>query len=164
VVLGDLKWDEPVSHFLVDEFIDLLKARGIVMERVSWELENGIKGLRNLLRMLRESLRQEGIEIKRTSGGWDWVGYYLNHNGNRYFVGVWYDNPNIVRIQTEENWFDAKDANVGKIIDEGKKWLHELPLDSEEVHFFARKVGQQQERLCQFLKECKIQMDAFSVT
>ena len=48
--------DNDVSHFIINQFVNFLKKKGIAMEKISWELINGLKSFNNLMVMLRNAI------------------------------------------------------------------------------------------------------------
>jgi hypothetical protein len=165
---------DPISAFLCQQFIDFLQTRGVTMEKVQWEMPSGVKSLRSLIGMLAEALAALQRPIAK-SPAWEWVGYYLVDAENKkkpYFAGLYYDRPEVLVFETNEvavvpNAVEL--AGCGKLIADryrpgGAKWVNELVLDSEEVHFFALSRERQMQTLEQFLQKSLDAMDRIKIT
>ena len=87
-----VEWLEAVKPLLeitkqiVNQFIDFLRRRGIAMDKVSWNLVEGILSFRNLLSMISEALTAVKTPLYRSSAAWDWYGYYIEDK--KFFVGI----------------------------------------------------------------------------
>jgi hypothetical protein len=147
------KCTDAVSQYLLDQFVGLLSERGIAMDKVSWELKEGMISFQNLIGLLGESLDSIKIPVRRVTS-LDWWGYYTTDK--KLFFGVYLDNPDIVTINSEEVKF-KKNVNfkinplVGRF--NGDRWQNDLELSSEEIHFFSRSKASQIECLEKFVKE-----------
>jgi len=75
--------DNDVSHFIINQFVNFLKMKGIAMEKISWELINGLKSFNNLMVMLREAIVANKLKKTRGSSQGD-SGFYLDD----YWVGI----------------------------------------------------------------------------
>lgn len=148
--LRDLTLSHQTSTFLINQFINFLIKRGIAMDKVSWELSNGISSFQSLLTMINEALTAQKIPIYRASAAWDWYGYYVDDK--KLFVGLYLNKPNLVTISTEVALKQGIDTpiSIGKV-DNGR-WQNDLDLESEEIHFFARTKASQVECLETFLQ------------
>lgn len=128
------------------------------MERVGWQLGDGVQALRNLLAMLVESISAQDVTTNAKSG-WDWIGYYLDEK--KFFCGVYYSQPSLLVFESNNVDVDddaADTAGCGAVLPNpyrpGKKyWYTSLQLDSEEVHFFALSKERQRQILEQFLRD-----------
>jgi hypothetical protein len=56
--LNNLKPVNQTSSFLISQFVNFLGKRGIGMDKVSWELSNGIRSFQSLLTMISEALTE----------------------------------------------------------------------------------------------------------
>ena len=121
------------------------------MDKVSWELVNGIKSFQSLLLMINEALTALKIPIYAKSGGWNWHGYYIEDK--KFFVGIYLDRPNLVRVNTEEVILKQ---GTNTLISEGQidngRWFNDLDLEDEGIHFFARTKVSQVECLKEFIQ------------
>lgn len=140
--------------YLVKEYIHYLKYRGLAMEKVKWQLIEGVAQIKNLMAILSEAISHSTASISQSSNGKDWAGYYLD--GSKLFIGLYYDEPEKISINTEcallEN---ASDIQIeGRF--ENNKWWWDLPLTDEDVHFFSRTKASQIEVLTQFINNSVI--------
>ena len=121
------------------------------MEQTNWQLVEGVKALKNLIGMLGEALSATNIKIYSKSGAWEWMGYYIEDK--KFFVGVYYDEPNLIILNTEVALNDniPKEPEKGRYVDNG--WQNELDLQSESVYFFSRSKASQAACLEEFVKE-----------
>ena len=133
--LSDLEFEDEVSNFLVNEFLDFLKGKEMSMERVSWEYIKGVPALRSLANMVGVAVAEALPEEKtRRTAGWNWIGYYLGE-GTDLWVGVRYaDHLHLVM----EN-------------DNGNEPTFKKDLDLSEIHFFSLDAGEQLEEIIKFI-------------
>tara|TARA_B100000315_G_scaffold94930_1_gene87230 strand:+ start:55 stop:978 length:924 start_codon:yes stop_codon:yes gene_type:complete len=141
--------DNDVSHFIINQFVNFLKMKGIAMEKISWELINGLKSFNNLMVMLREAIAANKLQKRRGSGK-TWDGFYLDD----YWVGIDYKSPNTIGIYTKRpiKKTQNKQTKLG-FIGEDKCWGNELDMEAEKVHFFALSKESQVQCLEKFIKE-----------
>ena len=149
--LERLELSNKVSAYLVHEFIDFMKLRGIAMESVGWELSSGVRSFQNLLTMLSEALAANDVNIYSKSGAWDWHGYYIEDK--KFFIGLYLSNPTVVEINTEVPLKSNIPDNLEIGIIEGGCWENRLDLSAENIHFFARSKASQLLCLEQFIKD-----------
>ena len=137
-----------VGKYLKNEFLELLRYRGITMDPVSWELAEGVRSFRSLVDMLGEALRQNEVQLTR-SGAWDWQGYYLEHK--RFFIAFYFDEPSVLCINTQVDVVTpiSNELKLGQIDD--RRWTYKIDLSTEQVHFYARSRASQQQFLEQFV-------------
>ena len=91
--LNELNLINNVSIFVTNQFITLLKKRGVAMKEISWQLKDGITGLINLIDVISEALAATNINKIKKSAGWDWRGYYIEE---KFFVGIYFNQPNLI--------------------------------------------------------------------
>lgn len=140
-----------VSSFIVSEFINLLKNRGLAMDKVSWEIISGIRSFIALIDILAEALAAKKVSNIKNSAALEWRGFYIENK--RFFVGIYFDNPGLVVMNTEVPLSEkaTKKVTLGKL--ESGGWRNELDLTSEDIHFFARSKASQIQCLEQFVEE-----------
>lgn len=149
---------DPIATYLLTEFTDFLRERGMTMERVSWQMVEGIKSMVSLVDMLEEALVSAKGDIAKHQGWNDGCGHVFSLNGKQGRMAVRFSRPGSVE-------FAAR--NVDKILAQkiphgelktwdGDKfrWRCRLDLESEDVHFFARNRDSQMECLEAFLARC----------
>lgn len=150
-----VSWRHPTSKYLVRQFVGFLRARGITMERVNWQMVEGVKSMRDLISMIEEVLTNKKQKLTASFGRY-WSGFYVE--GNKAWVGLWHDNPEYLAFRVGLP-YGEKPANApgfGEIGD-GKNapyrwnWFFRLHLSSEEVHFFALSQANQMRRLEEFV-------------
>ena len=144
--------DNDVSHFIINQFVNFLKMRGIAMEKVSWELVNGLKSFNNLMDMIGEAITANKYKIDLRHGSQDWRGYYIV--SKRYTVGIYFEDLHYIQIDCSFKAKGTKKTNfeMGGMEVDGA-WYNCLDLESEDVHFFARSKGSQVQCLEKFIKE-----------
>jgi hypothetical protein len=147
-----------VAGFLVRQFLDFLRGRGMTITQVNKYLPEGTRALWGLMNMLIEAATACKVSVKKYPG---WGSTGLNLDGLKYWVGVNGDDP-------ETLWFGtrcqidpeaARKLGVGDLSEEGwvpgrYRWWRGAELNSEPVHFFSRSKVGQMEWLESFLKEC----------
>lgn len=147
---------QPVSAFLVHQFLEFLGAKNMSMGQVTWELAGGVRALRTLSSMLYEAASACGLKAQ-LRGSADGLGVYLE--GARYWTGVEYEWPEYLIFSLSGRPASKAAADkLGLTVDERKNkhdctWHREINLESEDVHFFARSKQSQLEWVEQFLKE-----------
>lgn len=147
--LEKLSTTDEVSAYLVRQFLDFLCERNISLQKVEWNLVDGSKALRNLLNLLDEAIKHEGIKIHRATAGWDWIGFYLDKK--KSFVGFYFDEPNQLRFEAYyDEILSAKHLDKGEAYE--KQWNNRLSLTAEDTYFFAREKSSQLKLICEFLK------------
>jgi hypothetical protein len=144
----------PVGIDPVQQFLEFLEGRGMTMDRVGYELVEGVRSLNSLFAMMGEALNAVELKGQRISG-WQWWGY--NTDKTKYSFFVTPAEPHIVRFYTWNHNIDRAKAEVltiGRIWEEqGRlRWGQSLDLTSEEVHFFARSRASQMQCLESFLR------------
>jgi len=149
--LGHRRWRSAPARYVTEQFLAFLKARGMTMERVTWEMETGVKAFWHLMGMLREAL--DGQSVKWSwSLGKDYVGY--NSNGGDGWLGVYWDDP--TRLLYSCPRCKADDAVVEALCSrttlEGSPAIC-VDLNDEDVHFFARTQASQMQFIEHFVRE-----------
>jgi hypothetical protein len=150
----------PASGYLIGQFVDYLKGKGMLMEQVTWELSRGVQALYNLLAMVNEAIVATGVQAKKTQEKL-WHGYYLDEG--KFTFGLSLDEPTLLYMRTWALPLDPKKAEkveIGEIIasdypnETGPiRWVNCLNLESEEVHFFARSKASQLQCIEQFIAQ-----------
>ncbi len=148
------------SRYLIKQFLDFLKERGMTLEQVSAEFtseefKQGINSLQNLMDMLNKSLRlaDNTLSIK-LDADLEWVGYYFKIDSDWYWVGISYDVPNVLQFGTEAEITedDLKKLDLGYISPEDDNmWMYDLNL--EELSFFELPKAKQLEHLENFINK-----------
>jgi len=155
---GDIK--DCVSKFLVEQMIDFFKARNITMEKVGPDMLTGVRAFRSLTAMLSEAIFAKRMTVK-DSFGREWAGYYFNKKEQDFFLGVYYEQLNILVFETH-NFPVIPDIstvlNTGKIVRANHirnkhQWKNELALDSEEFNFFEQTRECQMQCIEKFLSD-----------
>lgn len=156
--LEALHFGDPVLRFVTEQFLGFLGGRGLAMEHVGWELAAGIRSLRSLVQMIDKALATHKIKVRAPCNASECTGRYLrdgNESGNE-FVGIYYDQPAVLVFEA----YDIS-AHVEALRECGKgqvqadRWVLELDLSSEEVHFFARPKDSQFRCVEDFIGKCK---------
>jgi len=148
----------PASGYLIGQFVDYLKGKGMLMEQVTWELSRGVQALNNLLAMLNEAVVAAGVQSKKSQEK-QWRGFYLDDG--KFTFGLSLDEPTQIYLSTWALAVDEKKAEklgVGEVagsdypnITGPVRWVNCLDLESEEVHFFARSKASQLQCIEQFI-------------
>ena len=151
--LHELNLTNNVSRFVANQFITLLKKRGVAMEEISWQLKGGITDLINLIDVIGEALAVTNIKKIKKSASWKWRGYYIE--GSKFFVGIYFNQPNLIIFNSEVELVvnRTKEPALGRYGEHGTGWQNELDLYSEDVHFFSRSKTSQLDCLEKFLNE-----------
>jgi len=144
--------DNDVNHFIINQFVNFLKMRGIAMKKVSLELVNGLKSFNNLMHMIGEAITANKYKIDQRSGAKDWYGYHFS--SRNYDVGTYFETPELIQINCHHKAKVSEKTNF-KIgyMEENRRWYNLLYLESEDVHFFARSKESQLQCLEKFIKE-----------
>ena len=90
---------DPVGVHVVSQFVSFLQVRNIAMQQVRPELSAGVRSLRSLLSMVAEALASCKVSSK-TSKAWEYIGF--DCDSNRFWVGLYYDEPEALVFETNE--------------------------------------------------------------
>lgn len=149
---------QATSMFLVEQFLDFLKEEGMAVDKVSWELVRGVESLMSLMNQLDEATSNLRDIKKRTgTAARDTNGFYFYIDGVQCWVGIFYSNPHTVVFEAYNASKPAVEKlGVGRVMPWGKglhKWVNDIDLESEAVHFFALSPDNQQRRIEEFVTE-----------
>jgi hypothetical protein len=146
------------SAFVIQQFLGFLKDKGMTMEKVTWELSTGIHSLMSLMNMLGEAVKAAKVREKSGGVGIEYYGRLFTVGQTVCWSGIYYSKPHTVRFDaydlTEAKAEKAKATGLGEVQKQSKatfKWITELDLDSEEIHFFALSLEHQQSRIEDFI-------------
>jgi hypothetical protein len=149
----------PISQYVVQQFLGLLEAKGMSINRVGWEMGPGLTEFMNLKTLLREVMESLSSVRVNTSYGADFSGLAIPESNRLVFHAVIrYANPNLlsfscnrdrVRIEHQPEWHPINTIDLERILD----------LGSEEVHFFSRELNSQRTALEEFISSCLDQTD-----
>jgi hypothetical protein len=158
--LKSLKGSQAITAYLVHQFVDFLKAKGMTMEHIDGNLIPGMRALRNLLLMLRESITGTKTQL---SANWNNVGMYLSIDGNKHWTGIYYNEPNKLYFATQCEIDKTAAENLTKLcvghLDKGNwvscgcTWYKTCDLESDG--FFKLEKAQQTKYLEAFFEECQ---------
>jgi hypothetical protein len=145
-----------VTAFLIEQFLDFLRARRMTMEQVSWQLVEGIRSLNSLMDMLAEAIEASRLKTKAALGGIGHNGHLFVMSNREFWIGVNYKEPDTVRFEAYE-----VDKALAERIGHGEvktkngvhQWRNRLSLVGESVHFFALSKPSQILCLEAFLRE-----------
>ena len=155
--LGDVRQHsvrDDVNQFLVQQFIEFLRARNITMDKVGSELPKGMHSLRSVLSMIDEGLDAKKLWTKRF-GSWDSIGYFVTTS--HQFVGIYFDRPDAIVF---ERYFGPpiKESGLSGLTDADSKkqtgWqvINELALTSpHDTTFFDLPRDDQIKQIANFL-------------
>jgi hypothetical protein len=135
----DLLAHAPISdnicRFFVDELLQFLKEKNMVMNKVTWEYIRGVPALLDLTNMLEEAVAEvmNSRKMRRTAG-WSWRGFYSEDG---FYIGIPYDHPTSITFQ-----------NNG-----GRNPTYIRDLELENAHFFSLAQGEQFECIVSFLRQ-----------
>jgi len=147
--------NEESSRFLIRQFLQFLIERGMVMEKVGWELVRGVQSLLTLKNMLREAIRATKVKEREKGTGAENMGCNFTVEQTLCWSGIYYSRPQVLCFEAYA--VDKKGAEAlgfGQILNSGKKefmWLNEIDLEAEEVHFFALHEDNQQSQIHHFI-------------
>lgn len=147
-----------VAIYLLRQFLNFLRARGMNLTQVGKYLPEGLSAAVSLLNMLGEAAVACGVKpLNRPQSRA--IGLYLNEGD--YWVGIAFERPTILSFASSRVRVDP--AAAAQLVEgttfewgpgRGHGWKRELDLDAEEVHFFVRSKVSQIRVLEKFLREC----------
>lgn len=151
---------DEVTNFLVKQFDEFLKERSLTMEKVGWELRNGVKAAFDLIAMVEEAIKAKSAQPTAASFGQVFAGYYVRKKDA--WVGIYWESPTVLDFHTVEMTIDEnqarEDLGYGEryrdSMNKPPHWRYRLDLESEEVHFFALTRESQISIIEQFIKKC----------
>jgi hypothetical protein len=151
------KMRDTTSLYLTHQFLEFLIERGMVMEKVGWELVRGVQSLVSLIAMLREAKVAAKVRETKAAASGENVGGYFYVDDTECWSGIYYAKPQILTFEAYKvNKAGAEAVGFGQVRVQSKgafKWIRELDLDSEEVHFFAMSPDSQQALIQRFIAE-----------
>ena len=150
-----------VSVFITQQYIQFLKNRGVAMEKINWQLVEGLREFRNILDMIREAIGPGRVKTGM-SVGQERAGYY--EKNMKFFVGIYMNQPEEMVFITHDAKFhddepEQKVTDIGIGISEygsvgsWRYWKNTIDLTSEDVHFFSRSKTSQLEYLADFINK-----------
>ncbi len=148
-----------IGKFLIEQFVDFLKAKRCTMEKVSSTLASGVRSFLNLMFMIEEAISERKI-AKRLNVNQNDYGWVLP--SKKCWIGVCYSNwPDIVFFQTtalrvSENVVET--IGFGEIEPDadapsGRIWFHGLDFE-KEPGFFDLPTEEQKDRIGKFVDVC----------
>jgi hypothetical protein len=161
-VLQDGPILDPATRYLCEQFTGFLRARNMVVEKVSWHMPDGLRSWGNFLKMLLEAAA--ACKVSATmKGAVDKDSIGVKFDG-KYYVSVGYETPETLWFSTSTR-IDREEASklgVGEVAEASwvpgrYRWWRSAELDSEPIHFFARSKVSQMQWLEGFLRECLAQ-------
>ncbi len=156
---------DPIGRFLADQFLSFLASRGMAMKKIEGALAGGLQSLRNMLMMVEEALRANGVRPRLLHATKKYIGYNCDHNGvsNKFWVGVTFKWPNHLFFETYQMPVGKHDAEIHNIGGEIRKkswaksgfvWLDSLDFSSDNSAFYQAVAPDQYQRIESFLNQC----------
>ena len=150
----DLVSGEP-DRYLVLQFLEFLKERKMTIDKVGSELAEGLKSMRGLLTMAWEAAVGQGLK-PRYAAIWNWL--YLDLNNHKYFLGIWLDEPSVLRFRTGNVEIDRErcdqESEGRPFLDDGKqRWENSVDLASDESGFLNMSKDEQFRFVEDFVKK-----------
>jgi hypothetical protein len=135
---------DDVASYLASQFMAYLNGKGIVVERVGWELEPGLRQLTLLKSMFEEALVSAGVERVYTAYGADFTGVSVQKTGTTqsgYWMTIVFSDPGVVMFTVLGECLIENPIQTWE--EAGNVRRRYLNLVDEDVHFFARSVDSQ---------------------
>ena len=155
---------DPVTDYLIEQFLEFLRRQVMSVERVGWEYVAGVTAQRRLLAMLAKALELANVGVHRASAGWDEVGYYIE--GKKFWIGTEYAHPHLLFLSFADAKPDIERLKATGRVQFDSKGKPYLPFDltSEGTCFLARSADAQLALLADFVREaCQIARDCSDV-
>jgi hypothetical protein len=148
------------TGYLVEQFVDFLRARNMSIDKVRPELTEGVRSLYNLLKMVREVLIQLGhapstFTLNLSEGI---IGASVDNQ--RFWVGLGINEPQILAVNTmfhvDKNKVDQRGLSAGLIkkvsiaIPGDYQWRQVLNLEDGKPAFLDRTENEQMAHLEEF--------------
>ncbi len=148
-----------VTAYLIRQFTGFLKERGMSVEKVTWQLSDGVRSLVALMQMLREAAANRGGKGIAPGASKEEWGVSFQIGKGQYWTCLRYSEPEVLHFaahginknRAEEIGFGS--VEIWKSKENSYSWWNRLNLGSEEVHFFARTKSNQIQCIEQFLRE-----------
>jgi hypothetical protein len=130
--LSEAEIQDEVISFLIEQFLEFLKEKGMNMEKVTWEYIRGVPAMVNLVNMIGTAISEVAPEssVRKTVGA-SWAGYYLEG----IFIGFRFADPLLVVFENNA----------------GNSPTFKRDLYLEKAHFFSLSAGEQLECLIEFV-------------
>lgn len=148
---------DETSLYLTKQFLGLLAAGGMTMERISWELIQGVRSLSNLLEMLCNSIQQQCTKQKSFAGTTKYAFQYFTVGDTECGAGLYYSRPAAILFEAYNvDRSRAQAVDLGSLQERKKDeftWVNEFDLEREDVHYFALSLASQMDALNEFVEK-----------
>jgi len=146
---------DSISAFLLDDFLNFLRQKGLFMDKIEKEYKKGVCSLGNLLKMVQLSLSRIGPGCSRIVTDED---IYLvpTDKSNKFYCGISFADPNWLWLWLDKNSL-RKNVNVDQkyypeeVSEDGKTYL-ELSFEIND-HFIRKNREEQLEAISDLLKK-----------
>ncbi len=154
--LADVKQraQDPVSLYLIDEFMNFLEVKRVSIEKVGWEYINGVPAFNNLINMIEAAIKDAKLSFYKTSpkaAAWASKAFWLENK--KFWCGIYYNAPSVVVFKA----FNKEDLDIKRVETPSypvKKALKSIwfSLQLEDIHFFSLDKDRQLEEITEFIK------------
>ncbi|MBN2465284.1 PD-(D/E)XK nuclease family protein [candidate division WOR-3 bacterium] len=97
--LEQLDVSDAVAAYLVGQFLEFLRERGMAVEHVDVELAAGMRAATNLMKMAEAGLLACGARPQPLRGATNHLGYYFNKK--EAWAGIYWSEPTILLIEQD---------------------------------------------------------------
>jgi hypothetical protein len=152
--INELETDDEVTEHVASQFMSFMRSKGLLIEKVEWELVPGVQQLARLQEMGREVLESLEARVGESNGrGYSGLQIWNPENNQMMYVLRTY------LADPSKLWFGVVDAYRPQSgIDDWERregiFAVSLDLPSEEVHFFERSTHSQMDRMKSFVEDC----------
>ena len=150
-----VKSQDPVSLYLIDEFMSFLEVKRMSIEKVGWEYINGVPAFNNLINMIEAAIKDAKIPFYQTNkkaSTWASKAFWLENK--KFWCGIYYNAPSVVVFKA----FNKEDLDIKRVEKPSypvKKALKSIwfSLQLEDIHFFSLNKDKQLEEITNFVKQ-----------
>lgn len=156
---GDALRSEP-TRFVVAQFVDFLRWRGLTMDKVDRGVVDGARAVNSLCELLYEAANRCGVTTQRQT---NWGGVFVNLDETKFNVGFRLTSSDRIVFRTAQYAVDREAAErigLGRVI-ESKwpkwslgiyRWEHTFDLAADDGQFYRLTVEQQLHHLEDFIR------------
>lgn len=133
--LSEININNEIVDYLIYQFINFLRSKGMTMEKVKSEISEGVPAMFHFVNMIESAILEALPEIKpRINTARDNIGFYLNHNNKNTWIGLYLsESPN---LYFEHQGKKEKLVKIFSLID---------------ACFFSLSAGEQLEKMIEFI-------------
>lgn len=149
------------TRFVVAQFVDFLRWRGLTMDKVDPSVVDGARAVNSLCELLYEAANRCGVKTQRQT---DWGRVYINLDEARFNVGFRLTSSDRIVFRTVQYAVDKEAAErlgCGRVIESEwpkwslgpYRWEHTLDISRDDGRFYRLTAAEQLQDLEDFIRK-----------